>query len=48
MYCHTESAKAVHLPTKVDSLDGIVIKRAALGSDHSIAVAGMKSYDNSV
>ncbi|XP_022154913.1 ultraviolet-B receptor UVR8 isoform X2 [Momordica charantia] len=34
----TGSAKAVHLPTKVDSLDGIVIKRAALGSDHSMAV----------
>ncbi|CAK9319357.1 unnamed protein product [Citrullus colocynthis] len=33
------SAKAVRLPTKVDSLDGIVIRRAALGSDHSMAVA---------
>lgn len=33
------SAKAVRLPTKVDSLDGIVIRRAALGSDHSMAIA---------
>lgn len=39
--CITGSAKAVHLPTKVDSLDGIVIKRAALGSDHSMAVTGI-------
>ncbi|KAG7027596.1 putative E3 ubiquitin-protein ligase HERC1 [Cucurbita argyrosperma subsp. argyrosperma] len=32
------SAKSVCLPTKVNSLDGIVIRRAALGSDHSMAV----------
>lgn len=31
----------MRIPTKVDSLDGIVIKKAALGSDHSMAVTGI-------
>ncbi|XP_041007909.1 ultraviolet-B receptor UVR8 isoform X2 [Juglans microcarpa x Juglans regia] len=32
------AAATVHLPTKVECLDGITIKMAALGSEHSVAI----------
>ncbi|KAL7000386.1 HECT-type E3 ubiquitin transferase [Sarracenia purpurea var. burkii] len=34
----TEAAKAVSLPNRVESLTGVTIKMAALGSEHSLAV----------
>lgn len=36
----------VPLPTKVECLDGITIKMVALGSEHSVAVTGMKLEGN--
>ena len=33
--------KAVYAPTKVESLVGMAIKLAALGSEHTVAVTGM-------
>ncbi|KAL1196325.1 Ultraviolet-B receptor UVR8 [Cardamine amara subsp. amara] len=33
-----KAARVVHLPTKVQALDGITIKSVALGSEHSVAV----------
>ena len=41
-FMNAESEKVVPLPTKVESLDGLTIKMAALGSDHSVALTGMK------
>ncbi|PPS16624.1 hypothetical protein GOBAR_AA03981 [Gossypium barbadense] len=35
---HTEAAKAVHKPTKVECLSGLTIKLAALGSEHTVVV----------
>lgn len=41
-YRYAGAAAAVHLPTKVECLDGITIKMAALGSEHSVAITGME------
>lgn len=41
-YWYAGAAAAVHLPTKVECLDGITIKMAALGSEHSVAITGME------
>lgn len=37
-----EAAKVIPVPSKVDFLNGVPIKMAALGSDHSIAITGYK------
>ena len=37
-----EVAKVIPVPSKVEFLNGVPIKIAALGSDHSIAVTGLK------
>ncbi len=42
LYWYAGSATVVPLPTKVECLDGITVKMAALGSEHSVAVTGMK------
>lgn len=39
---HVGAPKIVPSPTKVEYLDGISIKMAALGSEHSVAVSGMQ------
>ena len=36
----------VPLPTKVEYLNGINIKMAALGSEHSVAISGMQKINN--
>ncbi|KAK5804092.1 hypothetical protein PVK06_031741 [Gossypium arboreum] len=37
-----KAAKAVHKPTKVECLSGLTIKLAALGSEHTVVVTGIK------
>lgn len=41
LFClHVGAPNIVPLPTKVEYLDGITIKMAALGSEHSVAISG--------
>jgi hypothetical protein len=42
LHCYAGAAKVVPLPTKVECLNGVTIKMAALGSEHSVAVTGRK------
>ena len=39
-FYYTDAARVVHVPTKVQALNGITIKSVALGSEHSVAVTG--------
>lgn len=39
-------AKAVSIPTKVECLAGMTIRMAALGSEHSVAVTGIWTFQN--
>lgn len=38
----TEAPQAVNIPTKVEYLSGLTIISAALGSEHTVAVTGLK------
>lgn len=41
-YRFAEAGKVIPVPSKVVSLEGLIIKMASLGSEHSIAVTGLK------
>lgn len=40
IFSYEDAARVVHVPTKVEALNGITIKSVALGSEHSVAVTG--------
>lgn len=42
VFWNAEAPHIVPLPTKVEYLNGITVKMATLGSEHSLAISGMQ------